>query len=40
MVSYDALAEGIMKGDENVVESEVNKALSEGAKARDIHRGA
>jgi len=36
MVSYDALAEGIIKGDENVVEAEVNKALSEGAKARDI----
>jgi len=36
MVSYDALAEGIMKGDENVVESEVNKALSERAEARDI----
>jgi len=36
MVSYDALAEGIMKGDENVVESEVNKALNEGAEARDI----
>ena len=36
MVSYDALAEGIMKGDENVVKSEVNKALNEGAEARDI----
>ena len=36
MVSYDALVEGIMKGDENVVESEVPKALSEGAEARDI----
>ncbi len=36
MVSYDALAEGIMKGDGDVVESEVNKALSEGAEARDI----
>ena len=36
MVSYDALAEGIVKGDENVVESEVNKALNEGAEARDI----
>jgi len=36
MVSYDALAEGIMKGDGNVVESEVNKALNEGAEARDI----
>ncbi len=36
MVSYDALVEGVMKGDENVVESEVNKALSEGTKARDI----
>ncbi len=36
MASYDALAEGVVKGDENVVESEVNKALSEGAEARDI----
>ncbi len=36
MVSYDALAEGIMEGDGNVVESEVNKALNEGAEARDI----
>ena len=36
MVSYDALADGIMKGDENVVLSEVNKALNEGAEARDI----
>jgi len=36
MVSYDVLAEGIMKGDESVVESEVNKALNEGAEARDI----
>jgi len=36
MVSYDALAEGIMKGDANAVETEVNKALNEGAEARDI----
>ena len=36
MVSYDALADGIMKGDVKVVESEVNKALNEGAEARDI----
>ncbi len=36
MVSYDTLAEGIMKGDENIVEAEVNKALNEGAEARDI----
>ena len=36
MVSYDALAEGVKKGDENVVKFEVNKALNEGAEARDI----
>lgn len=36
MVSYDALAEGVMGGDGSVVESEVNKALNEGADARDI----
>jgi len=36
LVSYDALAEGVMAGDASVVESEVNKALNEGAEARDI----
>ena len=36
MVSYGALAEGVMAGDASVVESEVNKALNEGAEARDI----
>ena len=36
MVSYDALVEAMIKGDINVVESEVNKALNEGAEARSI----
>jgi len=36
MVSYDALVEAVIKGDINVVESEVNKALNEGAEARSI----
>ena len=36
MVSYDALAEGVMNGDASVVESEVKKALNEGADAQDI----
>lgn len=36
MFSYDALAEGIMRGDTNAIESEVNKALNEGVKARVI----
>jgi 5-methyltetrahydrofolate--homocysteine methyltransferase len=36
MVSYDALNEAVIKGDGSVVQAEVNKALSEGAKARDI----
>jgi 5-methyltetrahydrofolate--homocysteine methyltransferase len=36
MFSYDALAEGIMKGDLSVVESEVSKALNGGVEARDI----
>ena len=36
MVSYDALAEGVMKGDGGVVESEVKKALNEGAEPREI----
>ena len=36
MVSYDTLGEGIISGDAGVVESEVNKALNEGAEPRDI----
>jgi len=36
MVSYGALVEAVIKGDINVVESEVNKALNEGAEARSI----
>lgn len=36
MVSYDVLAEGIMKGDSSLVESEVHKALNQGVEARDI----
>jgi len=36
LVSYDALAEGVMSGDASVVESEVKKALNEGTDARDI----
>ncbi|MBA7689990.1 Methionine synthase [subsurface metagenome] len=36
MVSYDALVEGIIKGHQNVAESEVSKALNEGAEAQDI----
>jgi len=36
LVSYDALAKGVMAGDASVVESEINKALNEGAEARDI----
>jgi len=36
MFSYDALVEGVIKGDESVVESEVNKALSAEVEARDI----
>ena len=36
MVSYDTLVEAVIKGDINIVESEVNKALSEGAEARSI----
>jgi len=36
MISYDALREGIISGDAGVVESEVNKALNEGAKPEDI----
>jgi len=36
MVSHDTLVEAVIKGDENIVESEVNKALNEGNEARDI----
>jgi len=36
MVLYDALIEAVIKGDENVVQSEVNKALSEGAEVGSI----
>ena len=36
MVSYDVLAEGVMSGDATIVASEVNKALNDGADARDI----
>ena len=36
MTTYDTLKEAIMVGDDNVVEAEVNKALGEGAEARDI----
>ena len=36
MVSYDSLREGIIKGDAGVVKSETNRALNEGAEARDI----
>ena len=36
MDSYDALIEAVIKGDENIVESEVNKALNEGNEERDI----
>jgi 5-methyltetrahydrofolate--homocysteine methyltransferase len=36
MVSYDVLAEGIMKGDVSLVESEVNKAFNKGVEARAI----
>jgi len=36
MISYDVLVEAVIKGDINVVESEVNKALNEGAEARSI----
>ncbi len=36
MVSYDVLAEGIMKGDLSLVESEVSKALNQGVEARNI----
>jgi len=36
MVSYDTLVEAVIKGAEDIVESEVNKALDEGNEARDI----
>jgi 5-methyltetrahydrofolate--homocysteine methyltransferase len=36
MATYDALKEAIVVGDDNVVKAEVNKALGEGAEARDI----
>ncbi len=36
MVSYDTLAEGVMRGDAGVVESEVKKALNEEAEPREI----
>lgn len=36
MVSYDALAEGIMNGDGSTVEAEVNKLINQGAEAGDI----
>ena len=36
MVGYEALAEGIMKGDAGAVESEVNKALNEGGEPEDV----
>ena len=36
MVSHDALVEAVIKGDGGLVESEANKALSEGAEPRDI----
>ena len=36
MVSYDTLAEGIMRGDAGVVESEVKKALDKEAEPREI----
>ena len=36
MVSYNAIAEGVMSGDTTIVESQVSKALDDGANARDI----
>jgi len=36
MVTYDALKEAIIGGEEAVVEAEVNKALAEGADAGDV----
>ena len=36
MVPYDLLAEGIMKGDLSLVESEVSKALNQWVEARNI----
>jgi 5-methyltetrahydrofolate--homocysteine methyltransferase len=36
MFSYEVLTEGIMKGDADVVECEINKALNGGTDAQDI----
>ena len=36
MITYDALKEAILVGDETVVESEVSKALAEGTDAGDV----
>ena len=36
MASFEVLVEAVLKGDQNLVESEVNKALNEGAEARSI----
>jgi len=36
MVTYDALRQAVIGGDEKEVEAQVNKALSEGADAQDI----
>jgi len=36
MASYEILTEAVIKGDGNLVESEVNKALNEGADPQDI----
>jgi len=36
MFSYDVLAKAVIEGDGSIVESEVNKALGEGAEARSI----
>lgn len=36
MASFEALAESVIKGDEKEVESQVRKALDEGARAQDI----
>lgn len=36
MILYESLTEGVLKGEASVVESEVNKALNQGAEARQI----
>jgi len=36
MVSYDAISEGVIKGDGGVVVTELDKALSEGAEPRNV----